>query len=396
VTELNTARKPLNFILIKPAGPDCNMACTYCFYYDKTALFSTGRHRMREETLEKTLSSFLASAHRPVTVGWQGGEPGLMGISFFEKAVDLERKYAPGVQVGNSFQTNGYHLDRAWARFFHKNRFLVGLSLDGPAHVHDRYRLTRDGRGTWQRVTDNLKMLLDQGVAVNTMTVVNDYSVRFPEEIYNFHKELGIRYMQFIPCVEADPSDPSRAAPFSVSARAYGEFLCKLFDLWVGDFRDGIPEVSIRFFDSVLLSYLDLPPEECTFNDECGVYLVVEHNGDVYPCDFFVEPALKLGNVYREGLEELLNSEQQKQFGRAKAEMHRKCLRCPWLRHCKGGCPKDRLRDPRDRGMNHFCESYKIFYRYADSRLKKMALHLARVLGIRSPGAAVPPPRLSR
>lgn len=381
VSKLAVTRKPLHYILIKPAGPDCNMACGYCFYHDKGVLFQAGkRRRMSEETLEKTLQSFLGEAGQPLTVGWQGGEPSLMGLPFFEKAVALEEKYAPGLKVGNAFQTNGYLLDKAWVRFFRQRGFLVGLSLDGPAHIHDRYRRTRDGRGSWQKVTDNLKILLDFGVAVNAMSVVNNYSARFPEEIYHFHKEQGLTYMQFIPCVETDPSDLSRAAPFSVSARSYGEFLCKLFDLWAADFRDGIPTTSIRFFDSVLLSYLNRPPEECTFYDQCGLYLVVEHNGDVYPCDFFVDPALKLGNLHQEALPDLLNSVKQERFGLAKAKLPRKCTRCPWLRHCKGGCPKDRIRDPRDRGLSHFCISYKIFYQYADARLKKMSACFAPLL----------------
>lgn len=378
---MSAAEKRLHYILVKPAGPDCNMTCRYCFYHDKGALFEKGkRRRMSAETLEKTLRSFLKNAGEPLTVGWQGGEPSLMGLPFFEKAVALEEKYASGLEVGNAFQTNGYLLDKKWARFFRRNNFLVGLSLDGPAHIHDRYRRTRDGQGSWRRVITNLKMLLDAGVAVNAMSVVNDYSAQYPEEIYNFHKEQGLTYLQFIPCVETDPDDLSRAAPFSVSASAYGAFLCRLFDLWVADFKDGLPATSIRFFDSVLLSYLNRPPEECIFDDQCGLYLVVEHNGDVYPCDFFVEPALKLGNIQRDALPRLLNSPKQVRFGLAKAELHRDCTRCPWLQHCKGGCPKDRIRDPRDRGLSHFCVSYKVFYRYADARLKSIAARLAPLL----------------
>ncbi|MFY9114100.1 MAG: anaerobic sulfatase maturase [Dethiobacteria bacterium] len=373
--------KKLNFLLVKPAGPDCNMACTYCFYYHKADLFGEAkRHLMNKETLEITTKQMLASADRPVTIAWQGGEPTLAGYSFFERAVALQEKYNCGFEVGNAFQTNGYLLNHKWSRFFKRHNFLVGLSLDGPEHVHDRYRMLADGRGSWRKVTDNLKILLDHGVAVNAMTVVNDYSVNFPEEIYAFHKEMGLVYMQFLPCVETDPADITSAAPFSVTAAAYGEFLCKLFDLWTADFHDGIPQTSIRFFDSVMLSYMEQPPEECTFFDECGAYLVVEHNGDLYPCDFFVEPRLRLGNVHQDNMLEILNSVRQRNFGKNKVSVPENCRKCPWLKHCKGGCLKDRVRDPRDEGRNHFCRAQQIFFSYADNKLKELAAHFTAVL----------------
>jgi len=215
---------------------------------------------------------------------------------------------------------------------------------------------------------------------VNTMTVVNDYSVHFPQEIYEFHKQQGIVYMQFIPCVENDPQNPCTAASFSVSSTEYGIFLCRLFDLWKADFCNGIPTTSIRFFDSAILSYMNAPPEECTFFEECDSYMVIEHNGDVYPCDFFVEHSHKLGNVHSNNLLEILHSDKQKKFGRSKKSLPAKCLKCPWLKQCNGGCLKDRVRDLRDRGMNHFCEATKMFYQYAHVDLKKLAEHFAKIL----------------
>lgn len=379
--------KPLNTVLIKPAGPDCNMACTYCFYYDKTDLFKkdlgetddNDHHLMDEETLEETLKQTLHHASDKVNIAWQGGEPTLRGFSFFKKVVDIQLKYGKGLEIANAFQTNGFLLNRKWARFFHKYNFLIGLSLDGPEHIHNRYRLI-NGAGSWQKVVDNLEILLEHDVQVNAMTVVNDYSVKFPAEIYEFHKNRGLVYMQFIPCVETDPDDPGFVAPFSVPPLAYGEFLCKLFDLWVADFHNGYPTTSVRFFESVVFSYLNLIPPECTFSEECGMYVVVEHNGDVYSCDYFVEQQNKLGNIHNGNIYAMLNSAKQHEFGDSKKKVPAECLKCRWFQHCRGGCLKDRIRDPQSKGKNYFCESMRIFFAYADSRLNSIAANYAKVM----------------
>jgi uncharacterized protein len=222
-------------------------------------------------------------------------------------------------------------------------------------------------------VMDSAKRMLDAGVAVNALCVVNDYSVKYPQELYDFYKSIGLRYMQFIPCVETDVDAADKAASFSVSAEAYGPFLCTLFDLWLVDFKNNLPTTSIRNFESLFFTYVDQEPPECTLLDECGTYLVVEHNGDVFACDFFVEPEWRLGNVMRDDLTVLLNSKQQNAFGRLKADLPAVCLSCTWLRHCRGGCTKDRLRDPRDQGVNHFCRAYQMFLEHADSEFKKIA-----------------------
>ncbi len=213
-------KRVLRDILAKPAGPDCNMACTYCFYSSTCSLFGEGKiHRMSEAVLEEMIRQVMSQSGHEVSIGWQGGEPTLMGRDFFEKAVKLETRFGRGKVVGNGLQTNGIVVDRAWARFFKEFSFLIGLSIDGPEHVHDHYRRTKRGRGSWSRVTDSARLMLDEGVSVNALTVVNDYSVRFPQEIYESHKGLGLTYMQFIPCVEMDPERPGTIAPFSVSAR---------------------------------------------------------------------------------------------------------------------------------------------------------------------------------
>jgi len=360
--------------LIKPAGPDCNMNCTYCFYLKKSELFpETKIHRMSEGILEEVTRQVLAQPLRELSFSWQGGEPTLMGLPFFQKAVELQQKYGRGQVVGNGLQTNGLLIDKKWAEFLAAYKFLVGLSLDGPEHVHDKYRSLRNGRKSWSRVVKSAKILLDEGVAVNAISVVNDYSVRFPEEIYEYFKGNGLEYMQFIPCVETDSEDLSKPAPFSVSSDSYGSFLCKLFDLWIADFKDGKPKTSIRYFDSVFYIYAGMPPPECTLLEECGNYVVVEHNGDVYSCDFFVEDLWQLGSVLSGNLIEMLNSSRQKSFGESKKSLSDDCLDCKWLFHCRGGCTKDRIRCPSDKKLSFFCSAYKMFFQHADSRLQKLA-----------------------
>jgi len=367
--------KPLQSILIKPAGPDCNLACEYCFYLEKAGFFpETKIHRMSDEILRETIRQMMQQGDTHLSFGWQGGEPTLLGLDFFRQAVKYQREFGRGGQVvGNGLQTNGILIDSDWAHFLREFRFLVGLSLDGPQAVHDHYRRFAGGQSSWDKVCRARDTLLHAGVEVNALVVVSDYSVQFPGEIYDFHKAHGLNFMQFIPCVETDPQDPGRATNFSVSGPAYGKFLCELFDRWLGDFRYGEPTTSIRWFDSVFYSYVDLPAPECTLLPECGVYVVVEHNGDVFACDFFVDSAHRLGNVQNDRLIDLLNAPRQTEFGAAKRQLPPACVECPWLKHCWGGCPKDRRNDPRDQGLNHFCEAFQIFFRHADEPLKKMA-----------------------
>lgn len=367
--------KRLDSLLIKPAGPDCNLGCTYCFYLEKQALFPEApTHRMSAEVLEETVRQVMRQGGRELAFAWQGGEPTLMGVDFFRQAVELQKKHGRGGQtVGNGLQTNGVLIDAAWCSFLREARFLVGLSLDGPAHVHDRYRRYRGGQPTWTRVTEALKRMLDHGVAVNGLVVVNDYSARFPREIYAFLKERGLTFMQFIPCLERDPGDPARPAPFSVSPEQLGRFLCEIFDCWLDDFQDGRPTTQVRWFDSVFATYVDHQPPECTLLAECGTYVVVEHNGDVFACDFFVQDEWRLGNVLEGRLEDMLNSPLQARFRRRKAALPEACQACPWLVHCRGGCPKERWGAPGEPCRSRLCEGYQMFFSHADDRLRQLA-----------------------
>ncbi len=367
--------RPLTSVLVKPSGADCNLNCTYCFYLEKCELYpDQEKHRMSEEVLENMVRQAMEQSGRDFSFTWQGGEPTLMGIDFYRKAIELEKQYGRGKHVGNGFQTNGILLNEEWADFLRGNEFLVGLSLDGPAHIHNKYRRDRGNRGTHEHVESVAKMLLERGTQVNAMCCLTDYSSQYAEELYNYYKDMGMTFMQFIPIVEPDKNDPSKAASFSVSAAAYGNFLTKIFDLWIEDFRSGEPTTSIRHFESLFFTYVGLQSPECTLMKTCGPYVVVEHNGDVYSCDFFVEPKWKLGNIKTGKLINMLNSKKQVQFSLAKAQLPIECRKCTWLRHCYGGCTKDRVKDPEDMRSPRFCQSYKMLFAHADKHFREMAV----------------------
>ncbi len=380
--------KPLESVLVKPAGPDCNMACKYCFYLEKSRLFPETRvHRMSEKTLKLMVKQIMRQGTDNISFGWQGGEPTLMGRRFFELAFNYQHIFGrPGQRVGNGFQTNGILIDKDWAMMFKEYNFLVGLSLDGPKEIHDRYRVLKSGRPSWEMVVRARDIMLERGVAVNALSVVSDYSVKFPREIYEFHKKNGLTYMQFIPLLEKDPTSPDGIASFSVKPKDYGRFLCDIFDLWISDFKGGMPTTSVRWFDSLLFTYLGLEAPECTLQKECGRYVVIEHNGDVYSCDFFVENRWKLGNIGEGKIIDMLNSPLQDRFGKIKATLPEKCLKCPWIIHCYGDCPKHRINTPGrgisiDRPISYFCESYRMFFAHADKKFKELAHNVAQRQG---------------
>jgi uncharacterized protein len=351
--------KSINSLLVKPAGPDCNLNCTYCFYLDKAEMFEAGKHRMSYEVLENMIMQVMKQSGNEVNITWQGGEPTLMGLPFFKKVIELETKYGQGKVVGNGLQTNGLLLTEEWADFLKKYNFLVGISLDGPQHIHDHYRKTLNGKGSWDIVSRNARMLVKKGVEVNAMTTVTDYSVNYAREIYNFHKAMGLGWMQFIPIVETDKTNANQAARFSVSGEKYGKFLCDVFDLWMADYAKGEETTSVRHIESVFFRYAGMEAPECPLKRECGVYLVVEHNGDIYPCDFFVTPETKLGNIAADQMIDLLNSDAMTAFGKRKTLLPEGCLTCKWKSYCYGGC--------------HCCISYKMFLEHADPMLKAIA-----------------------
>lgn len=372
---MQLVQRQLNSLLIKPAGPDCNIACDYCFYCGKSSLFGeSATHRMSLDTLGETVRQACAGGGSQLAFAWQGGEPTLMGLDFFRQAVALQREHQrTGQQITNSLQTNGLVINDEWCEFLREHRFLVGLSLDGPQDIHNHYRKTKNGVGTWQQVVEAARRMLDQGVEVNALSVVTDVAARHAKEIYAFLKEQGLIHMQFIPCVEWEDEDQSRPTSFSVGSEQFGRFLCDVFDCWWADFENGRPTTYVRWFESVFATYLGLEGMDCTLQRECGDYLLVEHNGDVFACDFYVVPEWRLGNVLQDRLSDLLNSAQQQTFGRRKAKVPVACRSCQWLKQCYGGCPKERTKNELTTAPNHFCKGYQKFFRHADSRLQELS-----------------------
>lgn len=358
-------------LLIKPASADCNLACRYCFYAPKQQLYP-GKNRMSLDLLEKVISQYMGVAGPVATLCWQGGEPTLMGLDFYKKAVELEKRYERAdQQVNNAFQTNGILLDDNWARFFADNSFLVGISIDGRARLHDQYRKDHAGNATHDRVLKSVRLLQRYNVDFNVLTVVNDINVKKPEALFNYFLDLGITYMQFIPCLELETD--GRAAPFSVSPEDYGEFLCRLFDKW---YNMGQPACYIRDFDELLIYYVTGRHPSCTCSPLCNSTVVIEHNGDIYPCDFFVEPQWLLGNVNEKPLVELLLSDKYKAFRNGKQELADECRRCKYLPLCWGGCRKfrwDGYGNPIQR--SYYCDAYKRFYEYSQKRFEHLASH---------------------
>ena len=377
-------------LLIKPASADCNLDCEYCFYTEKAALYPDNpRHRMSEETLEQMVRNFFAAPQQEFAFGWQGGEPTLMGQKFFERAVELQRRYAPpGSTVSNGLQTNGTLIDDEFAAWLAANRFLVGISIDGPAEVHDRYRKTRAGGGSHARVMRGLDALKRHGVEYNVLALVTQANVREPAALYEYLKGLGASHHQYIPCVETD--EAGELTDYSVSGDDWGRFLSGLFDAWA---PADAAEVSIRFFDSVLTKMLNGHATVCYMGKDCRHYFVVEHSGDIYPCDFYVEPARKLGNVADDAFVELWRSPAYREFGREKRRWSKSCEGCPYLAYCAGDCPKMRLEGDNGGGdvakpaaadsspgaageagaPSVLCAGWKQFYAHALPRFEELA-----------------------
>lgn len=359
-------------LLIKPAGPDCNIACRYCFYTCKADFFGGNVHRMSDEILEQLVKSYLKLGFDRNHFAWQGGEPTLMGLDFYKRAVELQKQYAePDRIVTNALQTNGILLDEKWCQFLTEHHFLCGISLDGPKEYHDVYRKDRAGNGTFERVMNGIKNCDKCNTQFNILVLLNNVNVRYPDELFDFYTGMGIEYLQFVPCVEKSPDDPQKAAPFSITPSEYGQFLCRLFDRWM-DY--GIKQLSIRLFDTMLSFLMGALHTECTFARRCADYIVIEHNGDAYCCDFYVTNETKLGNIMNTPVEKLANSQLKREFAHKKMEIDNKCLICRYLDLCRGGCPKNRaaLADTH-KAPSYFCESYKMFFAHALPRLQIIA-----------------------
>ena len=358
-------------LLIKPSGSDCNMDCKYCFYKDRAPEVGQGRQRMSDEVLEKLVKDYLQLGFPVANFSWQGGEPTLMGLDFYKKAVELQKRYgAPGQEVSNALQTNAILLDEKWCQFLHDYKFLVGISIDGPRQFHDYYRLDHSGAGTFDKVTRAIQTCKKYKVEFNTLTLLNKKNAEHPDELFDFFIKNGIRYLQFIPCVELDP-DTGKIADFSVTPQQYGEFLCRIFDRW---YEHGPQNLSIRDFDSILSHCAMGKHTICTFGQQCSDYIVIEHTGDCFPCDFFVEPKWLLGNIFETPIEKLAASSRKRAFARAKQNLCNKCLLCRHLAVCRGGCMKDKVSfDSHQSRESYFCESYKRFFDYTMPKFMQIA-----------------------
>ncbi|HOS92226.1 MAG TPA: anaerobic sulfatase maturase [Armatimonadota bacterium] len=362
----------ISSILVKPAGPDCNLACRYCFYRSAAALYPDRPvHRMSDEVLESVICQYMAIAGPLASFGWQGGEPTLMGLPFFERVVQLQHRYGLGGQkVSNGLQTNGVLIDDDWARFLAQWKFLVGLSLDGPAEIHDHYRRDHGGRATHARVLEALHHLQHARVDTNVLCMVTDASVTRARELFDYFYGLGIRWMQFIPCVETHPDGGWES--YSLDVAEYGQFLCALFDLWYGGMN--LKRTYIRDFEELLINVTTGRPPSCVPSDHCGDYVVVEHNGDVYACDFHVTPEWRLGNLMETPLLELVNSPTMERFAAAKRQWDRSCTTCPWLNLCHGGCPKYRINaNGAPARKTCFCAANLELFRHAGDTLRELA-----------------------
>jgi uncharacterized protein len=387
-------------IVAKPVGPICNLNCKYCFYLEKKGLYPDERRwRMSDEVLAQYVRQYIQSQpQEEISFAWQGGEPTLLGVDFFRQVVELQRKYAGGKRICNALQTNGTLLDDRWCEFFTANGFLVGLSIDGPREAHDRYRVDRRGRPTFDAVMRGLELLKKHKTDFNTLTVVNRANSRKPLEVYRFLKQVGSGYVQFIPLVErspprgpnaaacdlAEPPGPGAAAGpearvtgWSVPAGEYGRFLCAIYDEWV---RNDVGKVSVQLFEVALGCWIGLGSSLCVFARTCGAAMALEHNGDLYSCDHYVYPKYRLGNILHAGLADLAGSPRQMKFGADKLDtLPRYCRECAVRFACNGGCPKHRFtRAPNgEPGLSYLCPAYKRFFGHVGPSMSIMA-HLAR------------------
>ncbi|MGD0220804.1 MAG: anaerobic sulfatase-maturation protein [Terriglobia bacterium] len=390
----NSARELTAFhVMAKPMGPICNLDCRYCFYLEKEKLYEKKQDwAMPDPVLESYISQFIAAQDAPViSFAWQGGEPTLLGVDFFRQVIAIQNKYANGKTIENAFQTNGVLLDDRWCEFLAENHFLIGISIDGPAELHDFYRVDKGGAPTFDRVMRGLRILKKHQVAFNVLTVVNRQNSQHPLRVYRFLKGIGAQFMQFMPVVErvADaanpdglvligPRDPKPAAvsEWSVEPRQYGVFLCTIFDEWV---RNDVGNYYVQLFDVTLESWLGLQPSLCVFRPTCGAAMALEHNGDLYSCDHYVYPEYKLGNIMEQPLQSLVNSPQQRGFGLDKRDsLPQYCRKCDVRFACNGECPKHRFISTPDGepGLNYLCESYKTFFKHVDPFMKFMATEL--------------------
>ena len=392
-------RKSFN-LMAKPTSYQCNLSCDYCFYLEKEKLLK--KHSpttrpdkitaMNDGVLRTYIKQFITSQDRAVIdFVWQGGEPTTAGLDFFAKVVHYQSKFSEGKQINNSLQTNGVLLNDKWCSFFKEHQFLVGVSIDGPEQIHDRYRVSQGGKPTFTKVIKGIENLKNHGIEFNTLTVVNNVNGEQPLAVYQFLKDIGSTFQQFIPIVEQTqinttnpmlifPADHSEKAlmPFSVNGSVYGDFMISIFDEWV---RKDVGKVYVQLFENALASWAGMPSGLCIFQEQCGDCMVVERNGDIYSCDHYVYPEYRLGNLLDTKLNKIVKSKQQQKFAQDKANVGTTCKQCPWLPACNGGCPKHRIHPNADgTRQNHLCEGYQKIFNHINPYMRFMADQLSKHL----------------
>ena len=381
-------------LMLKPAGSLCNLDCNYCYYLDKADIYGGREPRMSPEMLETVIRKYIEANDVPeVQFNWHGGEPTLLGLDFYRRAVELEKKYAGDKQVFNTIQTNGTLIDADWARFLRENDFLVGVSIDGPRDIHDRYRKDKGARPTFDKVIEGIRILNGEGVRFNTMSTVNNASRGRGLEVYQFLKSLGGFYQQYMPVVEhvkyplGPKGEPNRKvrpyivapetpgaqlAPWSVDSLSFGKFMTDIFDYWV---CNDVGQCFVGLFDATLANWCGVKPGSCVFGQTCGENAIIEHNGDIYPCDHFVYPDRLLGNIAQSDIATLMDSEKMLRFGIDKRNsLPRKCRACKWLFACNGECPKHRFNfsEKGETGLNALCEGYTHYFSHVAPYMDKM------------------------
>lgn len=367
------------YLLAKPAGSRCNLACKYCYYLEKSLLFEKHSPQVMDDALlEKFIHDYIgAQTTQEVLFTWHGGEPLMRPLQFYKKAVALQRKYAAGRRIDNCLQTNGTLLTDEWCRFFKEQEWLVGVSVDGTQEMHDAYRRAKGGGPSHHKVMQGIRLLQKHGVEWNALAVVNDFNADQPKEFYRFFKEIGCRFIQFTPIVErllphadgrqlaaVEEEGTGGMMPFSVSPEQWGDFLIGIFDEWV---KEDVGEYFVQLFDATLANWMGVQPGICTLARTCGHAGAIEWNGDVFACDHFVFPQYRLGNLREKSLVEMMYSPQQREFGRAKqTALPRQCRECRWLFACNGECPKNRFARTADgeKGLNFLCNGYRRFFEH--------------------------------
>jgi uncharacterized protein len=366
-------------VMWKTVSEACNLACDYC-YYSRCGGKPGNIERIDDGVLEKFIKEYMALSNGVARFAWQGGEPLLAGLDFFKKVVQLQAKYAPpNTIISNSLQTNGTLIDEEWAKFFKKYNFLVGVSLDGPKEINDARRITGSGAGSFERVMQGINFLRKYDVDFNILTVIHENNVYNAKQLMDFYQREQFRFVQFIPCMDFQAQETEKSGKYRITPKEYGDFLCEAFDVW---YNDGHPITSVRFFDNMLNVYVHQEAELCIHRKTCPKTLIIEQNGDVYPCDFFINNKYKLGNVGTESLEDILNSPVYKEFLNLKPNLPKKCQSCQYIDLCHGGCPRNRTwsfeEDKTLVDVDYFCQSYKQIYAYAHERMEIVAQNVKK------------------